>query len=110
MIKLHRRSRKVSYLFYPSFESDPHPALEAPLRIDLQTFAVRFSDFRSTDNPPILHRKDALVSPDHPLHRKFSRLTAQEERADLLGIPGIGTRKAWNRLLEEEGWRPITLS
>jgi len=105
VIKLHRRSRKISYLFYPAFESDPHPALEASLRIDLQTFTVRFSDFRSADNPPILHRKDVLVSPDHPLHQKFSRLTAQEDRADLLGIPGIGTRKAWNRLLEEEGWR-----
>jgi DNA phosphorothioation-associated putative methyltransferase len=105
VIKLHRRSRRISYLFYPAFDTDPHPALDASLRIDLQTFAVRFSDFRSRDNPPILHRKDAFVSPDHPLYRKFSRLTAQEERADLLGIPGIGTRKAWNTLLEEEGWR-----
>jgi DNA phosphorothioation-associated putative methyltransferase len=105
VIKLHRRSRKISYLFYPAFEKNPHPALEASLRVDLRTFNIRFSDFRDSDNPPILHRKDTLISRDHPLYQKFSRLTAQEERADLLGIPGIGTRSAWNKLLKEEGWR-----
>jgi DNA phosphorothioation-associated putative methyltransferase len=105
VIKLHRRQRKISYLFYPSFEKDPHPALDASLRVDLHTFDIRFSDFRRSVNPPILHRKETLVPPDHPLRQKFARLTAQEEKADLLGIPGIGTRNAWNRLLEEEGWR-----
>ena len=27
LIKLHRQSGKVSYLVYPDFETDPHPAL-----------------------------------------------------------------------------------
>src|SRR5438105_8166918 len=27
LIKIHRRSGKLSYLVYPEFESDPHPAL-----------------------------------------------------------------------------------
>jgi DNA phosphorothioation-associated putative methyltransferase len=103
--KLHRRQRKVSYLFYPAFEKDPHPALDASLRVDLQTLDVRFSDFRASANPPILHRKETLLAHDHPLHQKFARLTTQEEKAGLLGIPGIGTRNTWNRLLEQEEWR-----
>jgi DNA phosphorothioation-associated putative methyltransferase len=105
VIKLHRQQRKVSYLFYPEFERDPHPALQASLRADLRTFDIRFRDFRGSANPPILHRKEALLNPDHPLYQKFARLTAQEEKADLLGVPGIGRRDAWNRLLQEEGWR-----
>lgn len=105
VIKLHRQQRKVSYLFYPEFERDPHPALQASLRTDLRTFDVRFRDFRNSVNPPILHRKETLLNPDHPLYQKFARLTAQEEKADLLGIPGIGRRDAWNKLLQEEGWR-----
>ena len=105
VIKLHRQKRKVSYLFYPDFERDPHPALQASLLVDLRTFDIRFSDFRRSTNPPILHRKETLLEPEHPLYRKFARLTAQEERADLLGVPGIGRRVAWNRLLQEEGWR-----
>lgn len=105
VIKLHRQHRKLSYLFYPEFERDPHPALRASLRVDLRTFDVRFTDFRRSANPPILHRKETLLNPDHPLHQKFFRLTVQEEKADLLGVPGIGRRDAWNRLLQEEGWR-----
>lgn len=105
VIKLHRLQRKISYLFYPDFERDPHPAIQASLRVDLRTLDIRFSDFRESANPPILHRKETLLGPDHPLRQKFARLTAQEEKADLLGVPGIGRRDAWNRLLEEEGWR-----
>jgi DNA phosphorothioation-associated putative methyltransferase len=107
VIKLHRQHRKVSYLFYPEFESDPHPALQASLIVNLQTFDMRFSDFRKSANPPILHRKETLLDREHPLYKKFSRLTAQEERADLLGIPGIGRRASWNKLLQEEGWKLI---
>lgn len=105
IIKLHRLQRKISYLFYPEFEKDPHPALHASLRVDLRTFDIRFSDFRSSRNPPILHRKETLLAPGHHLYRKFANLTAQEEKADLLGVPGIGRRDAWAKLLEEEGWR-----
>jgi DNA phosphorothioation-associated putative methyltransferase len=105
VIKFHRQQRKVSYLFYPEFEKDPHPALTVSLLVDLKTFDIRFTDFRSSANPPILHRKETLIAPDHPLYAKFARLTSQEERADLLGIPGIGTRNTWNKLLDQEGWR-----
>jgi DNA phosphorothioation-associated putative methyltransferase len=105
VIKLHRQHRKVSYLFYPEFEKDPHPVLRASFRVDLQTFDIRFTDFRNSSNPPILHRKETLITRDHPLYSKFARLTSQEERADLLGVPGIGTRNTWVNLLEEEGWR-----
>jgi DNA phosphorothioation-associated putative methyltransferase len=105
VIKLHRQRRKVSYLFYQEFEKDPHPALSASLRVDLQKFNIHFTDYRDSANPPILHRKETLLTSDNPLYPKFARLTAQEERADLLGVPGIGLRNTWNRLLEEEGWR-----
>jgi DNA phosphorothioation-associated putative methyltransferase len=105
VIKFHRLQRKISYLFYPDFEKDPHPALNASLRVDLQTFDIRFTNFRDSANPPILHRKETLLAQDHPLYSKFARLTVQEERADLLGIPGIGSRNTWNKLLEQEGWR-----
>lgn len=105
IVKLHRQQRKVSYLFYPDFEKDPHPALSASFRVDLQSFNIRFTDYRNSSNPPILHRKETLVSQEHPLYQKFARLTAQEERADLLDVPGIGLRNTWEKLLEEEDWR-----
>jgi hypothetical protein len=41
----------------------------------------------------------------HPLHAKFARLTAQEEKHGLLDDPsGIGTREGWARRLGERGF------
>jgi len=37
LIKLHRHSGKVSYLVYPDFETDPHPALLRSLKLSLRT-------------------------------------------------------------------------
>ena len=37
LIKLHRHSGKVSYLVYPDFETDPHPALLRSIKLSLRT-------------------------------------------------------------------------
>ena len=35
VIKIHRRSGKLSYLVYPEFDDDPHPALLRSIRVNL---------------------------------------------------------------------------
>jgi len=104
IIKLHRIERKVAYLSYPQFDRIAHPPLASSLRVDLRTFDVKWTDFRESENPPILHRKELFVSSDYPGREKFARLSDREERAGLLGGPGVGTLKLWNELLEVEGW------
>lgn len=104
LIKLHREEPKISYLSYPAFESDPHPALASSLTVHLQTFRVRYRDFQSRANPPILHRKELFVAPDHPLHAKFARLTRIEEQKGLYeDTSRIGTRDGWNEALAQRG-------
>ena len=104
LIKLHTGEPKVSYLSYPEFDSDPHPALAEGMTVHLQTFRVRERDYRDSRNPPILHRKETFVAPDHPLHAKFSRLTRQEEAKGLYEHPSrIGTRRGWDEVLAEKG-------
>lgn len=105
IIKLQRVNRRVAYLCYPDFERDPHPALAWSLRADLRTLDVKWRDFRRAENPPVLHRKDAFVPDEHPSRSKFRRLTAQEERAELLGSTTIGTRLGWEQALVAAGWR-----
>lgn len=84
VIKLNRIEPKVSYLSYPEFDRDPHPALATSVRADLKRLHLKFRDFRESQNPPILHRKETLVAPDYPGRDKFARLTKQEERNGLL--------------------------
>ena len=75
VVKLRRSEPKVSYLSYPDFDADPHPALAASVNVDLRTFRVRSRSWSAVANPPVLHRKEDFVPTDHPDWRKFSRLT-----------------------------------
>jgi DNA phosphorothioation-associated putative methyltransferase len=105
IVKLQRVERKVAYLSYPQFDKVAHPSLASSLRADLRTFDVKWTDFRESDNPPILHRKELFVNEDYPGFARFQRLSEQEDRAGLLSGPGVGTRKTWTELLEVEGWQ-----
>jgi DNA phosphorothioation-associated putative methyltransferase len=106
LVKLNRLQPKVSYLVYPDFDRDPHPALHASLLVDLRRLHVKYRDFTGSSNPPVLHRKECFV-PDHYSGRhKFARLTAQEERAGLLDeSAGIGSRVGWQDRLNRMGFR-----
>ncbi len=96
----------MSYLWYPDFEKDPHPALATSLVVALRGLGVTRRDYTASANPPILHRKETLVAADHPSRVKFARLTKQEERWGLLDeTRTIGTRERWEALLADKGVR-----
>lgn len=104
VVKLHHREARISYLEYPDFDRDPHPALARALVVDLQARQERFRDYRAQANPPILHRKEEFVTEDHPTRTKFARLTRREERAGLFEqTERIGTREGWRVALAEAG-------
>ena len=105
LIKLHRHSGKVSYLTYPDFDADPHPALLRSIKLNLRTREIDSSDYAASTNPPVLHRKEAFLLPDDPRRSKFERLTRQEEKAGLLDETAtIGTRAGWAERLRERGY------
>ena len=104
LVKLHTTEPMISYLSYPEFESDPHPALAHSLAVHLQTFRLRERDYRNSRNPPILHRKETFITPDHPLHAMFTRLTRMEESKGLFeDTTRIGTRGGWMQQLRDKG-------
>lgn len=105
LIKIHRRSGKLSYLVYPEFEKDPHPALLRCVKLNLRTRQIESYEYEKSANPPVLHRKETFLTTDHPLRAKFTKLTEQEEKNGLLVNPsGIGTRDGWRRRLAEKGF------
>ena len=105
VIKIHRRSGKLSYLSYPAFDSDPHPALLRTIRLNLRTRQLDCTDYSKSENPPVLHRKETFLHEDHPLSEKFSRLTKQEEEHGLLQETAtIGARRGWEERLQERGY------
>ncbi|MGI0492378.1 DNA phosphorothioation-associated putative methyltransferase [Alkalinema pantanalense CENA528] len=102
VVKFHFRKPKISYLFYPHFDTDPHPALHTSMEIDLQDLHVHYRDYAPNDNPPLLHQKDLMVTADYPLYEKFAKLTRQEEGWGLLDdLRLIYDDRGWQRCLEE---------
>jgi DNA phosphorothioation-associated putative methyltransferase len=105
IIKFHRRSGKLSYLVYPDFETDPHPALQRCVKLNLRTRQIECYDYTQISNPPVLHRKETFLATDSPLREKFVKLSRQEEKAGLLDdSSSIGTREGWAKRLLERGY------
>ena len=101
LIKINKFKDKVSFLVYEDFDEIEHPALLYSYVVDIPKANIREWDFTSRENPPILHRKETLVSPDYPLYEKFKKLSEQEEALGLLGHNHIGTLLGWEKFLLE---------
>ena len=102
IIKVAHDESHVCLLSYPDFDLDPHPTLKYSIKVVLSSGQYCVSDYSKSDNPPILHRKETLLSEEYPLYELFKSLTDAEEEAGLLSRNDIGNRKQWNALLESK--------
>ncbi len=94
----------VSLLLYEPFDAAAFPALLAASRVNLADGRVVRTDYRTRDNPPILHRKETLLRPDDPHRPAFAALTRLAEEYNLFTEPRrIGTRRAWMERVEAAG-------
>lgn len=104
VLKLYLSEFKISFLSYPDFFEKPHPQLHTSLSVDLTTGHVRKHDYRNSDNPPILHRKEALLEKNHPRIEEYSALTQEEEDEGLYSVKKvIGFKRNWESLLAAKG-------
>jgi DNA phosphorothioation-associated putative methyltransferase len=102
VIKFHLKTPKISYLFYPDFDINPHPILSKVMTIDLRDLQVIYQDYDQEDDPPILHQIEALVTPDYPQYEKLVKLTRQEEDRGLLdNLHSISHISGWKKCLKE---------
>lgn len=118
MIKLSVTQPQVSYLSYPSFDRDAHPTLAAAVTVNLRRLTVDWRDYSSSENPPLIHRKEEFVAADHPRRALWEKLTRAEMRVGLYEHPErIGTLEGWREILALAGvevrghrltrpWRP----
>lgn len=104
MIKMSVTEPQVSYLTYPDFDTNPHPTLQAAVTVNLRKLSVDVRDYSRTDNPPLLHRKEEFLGPEHPRRSLYERLTRAEMRAGLYEHPErIGTLNGWQAALQQAG-------
>jgi len=103
VVKFHVQKPQITYLVYPTFDKDPHPALHTSMAIALQDLQVRYRDY-DTDNPPLLHQKEQMLLPDYPGYEKFAKLSQQERKWGLLDdLKAIFDRRGWEQCLSAHG-------
>jgi len=90
----------LSLLSYQDFDDSPFPELVTSWFV-LADGSIRKRHFGRNGNPPILHRKELLLPPDHPRWREFAQLTEALEARGLFSEPTkIGYKKQWQQRLE----------
>jgi DNA phosphorothioation-associated putative methyltransferase len=105
--KINLRSGRVSLLAYPDFFDDPFPALAAAWVYQPgSTSPSSFRRYDDTLNPPILHRKERLISAGHPDRARWEETTKAAEAIGLFDETAtIGFRLNWARLVASKGYR-----
>lgn len=94
---------RISLLEYESFDDAPFPVLLESRLVDVDGRTAR-RDYRTSANPPILHRKELLLPDGHPRAVEFAALTAKLEARGLFDDANrIGTREAWSAKLRSAG-------
>ena len=66
VVKIGRGGTLVSLLSYAEFFEDAFPKLEKVWTVCMTAKSFRERAYRAERNPPILHKKEFLLSPDNP--------------------------------------------
>ena len=106
--RLDTEHEEVALLSYPTFFEELYPSLLASWRVHLPTKAVRFRDYSSSLNPPILHRKELMLPASHPDQERLQQVTRLAESIGLFDDPvRIGFRSQWNELVASKGYTVV---
>lgn len=108
VIKIAHDRNGISLLDYPGFFDEAFPTLRRYWTVDLDKQTVRYRTYENSLNPPILHRKELLLPPDHPERKLYAELTASAEQIGLFDDPNrIGFKQAWEALLVQRGYKVV---
>jgi DNA phosphorothioation-associated putative methyltransferase len=107
--RLSLADREVALLNYPHFDTDPFPSLHSSCLVKLvaeQKIVMR--DFSSSLNPPVLHRKELLLTPEDERRPNWARITGEAEAIGLFSDPSrIGWRREWLQKISDAGYRLV---
>ena len=81
LIKVHVKSRKLTFLIYDDFERKPLPELQQRIKVNLRTRFVEVFDHSSSGQ--LLYFKERFLPPDYPDRASVINFSAKLRRLDL---------------------------
>lgn len=83
LIKMHLRSRKVSFLIYEDFFRKPFPELKTRIKVDLARLQVAVFEYGFALPAQLLFYKERFIAEDHALRQRMEKVS---RRLTKLGI------------------------
>jgi len=83
VIKIHLRSRKLSFLVYDNFSRAPFPELQTRIKIDLPRLAVSIFEYGDSGARQVLFFKERFVDAAFPGRPRMEQIS---RRLEMLGI------------------------
>jgi DNA phosphorothioation-associated putative methyltransferase len=93
IIKIHKRSGKVSLLKCDDFEGKPLPELQERIKVNLRRQSIEVFDHRSVDKQEMLYFKERYVAKDHPKRAMWEEFSKQFHDTGLDLSTGYGPSK-----------------
>lgn len=106
VVKINVVTGQLSLLSYPDFFDSPFPVLAATWVFPPGSAAPAWHrTYTDSLNPPILHRKELLLSSSYPGRERWINVTKTAESLGLFDdVATIGFRLNWDRLIESKGY------
>jgi DNA phosphorothioation-associated putative methyltransferase len=86
LIKLHLRSRKVSFLIYEDFFRKPFPELKTRIKVDLARLQVTVFEYGLALPAQLLFYKERFVAEYHPLRVRMEQVSRRLAKLGVLVI------------------------
>jgi DNA phosphorothioation-associated putative methyltransferase len=112
IIKIHLRSRKLTFLLYDNFSRAPFPELNTRIKIDLPRLAVNIFEYGDPSSRQLLFFKERFVDAGFPGRSRMEQIS---RRLEMLGInqAALGpndqnapSKSAFDALIERYRLRP----
>jgi DNA phosphorothioation-associated putative methyltransferase len=108
ILKLSRNKFSMSLLGYPTFFDESYPPLKQSVTVDLEKLGHKITDYSTYDNPPILHRKETMITQGHPNYDEFCLITQEGEQAGLYeNARHIGFKASWEAIINSHGYELV---
>jgi DNA phosphorothioation-associated putative methyltransferase len=93
IIKIHKRSGKVSLLKYDDFERKPLPELQERVKVNLRRQTIEVFDHQSSEDQQLLYFKERFMADDHPARASWEAFTCRLQGLGLDLETGYGPTK-----------------
>ena len=108
LVKLFKKEFRLSLLSYPEFYQDAYPSLHKSINVDLSKLTHRITEYSTSENPPILHRKETMILSDNKYYDDFIQVTIEGENAGLYDNTRlIGFKQSWLNLIKRHGYELV---